>query len=129
MDEPYQLLPQDEEYLDAHYANRWRKLSEGVAKQGLMIESFPLPEAYRSEATSLMLLIPSGYPGTPIDMFYVHPPIAKRSGAAIPALAEEVHFGTAWQRWSRHYEWKPGEDNLATHLEYVKNELEAEARQ
>ncbi len=128
MDEPYQLLPEDAEYLDAHYANRWRKVSEGVGKWGLVIEPFPLPDAYLPGQATLMLLIPSGYPGVPIDMFYLHPPVAKRSGGAIGALADEMHFGTVWQRWSRHYDWNPGEDNVTTHIEYVKNELETEAQ-
>ena len=127
MDDPYELLPEDAEYLNAHHPGAWRKVMEGVGKFGLVVQPFPIPDGYVERESTLMLLVPSGYPGVPIDMFYLHPPIQRRDGNAIAALAEESHFGTTWQRWSRHYEWHPGEDTVATHIEYAKNELHAEA--
>ena len=127
MDDPYELLPEDAEYLNAHYPGAWRKVTEGVGKFGLIVQHFPTPDGYVERETTLMLLVPSGYPGVPIDMFYLHPPIQRRNGNVIAALAAESHFGTTWQRWSRHYVWQPGEDTVATHIEYVRNELQAEA--
>lgn len=124
MDEPYELLPEDAEYLNAQHRGVWQKVVEGGAKFGLVVRHFPLPAGYVQRAATLMLLVPSGYPGVPIDMFYLHPPIQRRDGAAIDALAEEAHFGTPWQRWSRHYSWAPGKDNIATHIEYVRNVLQ-----
>lgn len=129
MDDPYELLPEDVEYLNAHHLGSWEKVVEGGAKFGLIVRRFSLPEGYVERAVTLLLLVPSGYPGVPLDMFYLHPPIQRQDGAVIGALAEETHFGIAWQRWSRHYEWVPGEDNIATHLEYVNNELRGEAAQ
>ena len=126
MDEPYELLPEDVEYLNAHHRGRWRKEAEGDGKFGLVVCHFALPDGYAESETTLMLLVPSGYPGVPLDMFYLNPPIRRRDGAAIEALADETHFGVTWQRWSRHYQWTPGEDNLVTHLEYVKNQLAVE---
>ncbi len=126
MDDPYELLSEDAEYLNAHHPGAWRKIAEGAGKFGLIVEHFPLPNGYVEPEATLMLLVPSGYPGVPIDMFYLQPPIHRRDGSAIPALAEETHFGTAWQRWSRHYGWQPGEDSVATHIEYVGNQLRAE---
>lgn len=127
MDEPYQLLDEDVEYLDTHHAGDWRKVAEGVGKFGLIVDAFRVPAGYHEGETTLLLLVPSGYPGAPIDMFYLRPPLHKRKGGTIPALADEAHFGTVWQRWSRHYEWKPGEDNVAKHIQYVGHELAKEA--
>ena len=128
MDEPYELLPEDVEYLNAHHADSWTKVAEGEGKFGLLVRRFPVPNGFVPHATTLMVLVPSGYPGVPLDMFYLHPPLQKANGASIPALADEAHFGRTWQRWSRHYEWKAGQDNLATHIEYVQNELAEAAR-
>ena len=129
MDDPYQLLPEDEEYLDAHHQDQWRKVAEGEGKFGLMVCAYALPKGYSESETTLMVLVPSGYPGVPIDMFYLNPPIHRLGGASINALADESHFGVTWQRWSRHYTWTPGEDTVVTHLEYVKNQLAFEAAQ
>lgn len=128
MDELYALLPEDVEYLNAHHRCQWRKEAEGEGKFGLVVCRFALPEGYAERDTTLMVLVPSGYPGVPIDMFYLKPPIHRRDGAPINALADESHFGVTWQRWSRHYQWIPGEDSLVTHLEYIKNELLEAAR-
>ena len=123
---PYALLPEDTEYLDGHYPSKWKKISEGNGKFGLLIEGFPLPNGYTVEKSTLMVLIPSGYPGPALDMFYFDPPLNRSDGSAINALASETHFGQEWQRWSRHYEWQPGVDSVVTHVEYVINELRDE---
>lgn len=120
------LLPEDVQYLDATYPGRWSMTAEGNGKQGLLIEAFPLPAEYGAAAATLMVQIPSGYPGTNLDMFYFDPPLAKRAGAGIPCLEPERHFGRDWQRWSRHPHWRPGEDTLVSYLEYIRNELETE---
>jgi len=38
----------------------------------------------------------------------------------------EIHLGRSWQRWSRHIQgqWRPGIDNLATYLAYVRRCLD-----
>ena len=127
MDEPYELLSDDVEYLNAHHGSEWEKVAEGAGKFGLIVRGFGVPDGYVQSETTLMLLVPSGYPGVPIDMFYLDPPIGKRNGGAIPALAYETHFGATWQRWSRHYEWTPGQDNIVSHIRYVSEELRSEA--
>ena len=70
-----------------------------------------------------MILVPAGYPASPLDMFYFDPPLGKADGTEAGELAIEEHFQRQWQRWSRHYQWTPGDDNLASHVEYVLNEL------
>ena len=121
-----ELLPEDLEYLEANYPAKWKQESEGNGKSGLLIEDFPVPSGYTEKKSTLMLLIPSGYPGAVLDMFYFAPPLNKSDGSAINALASETHFGRTWQRWSRHYTWKPGDDSVVKHIEYVKHELKNE---
>ena len=122
----YELPEEDLEYLNAHYSTQWQKTSEGNGKYGLIIENFPLPNGYTMEKSALMLLIPSGYPGSGIDMFYFDPPLNRLDGRGIGGLSIEAHFARQWQRWSRHYQWNPGEDFLVRHIEYIRNELEKE---
>lgn len=122
----YELPLEDLEYLDGNYPSKWKKVTEGGGKFGLIIESFPIPDGYTAEESVLMVLIPSGYPGSQLDMFYFDPPLSKLNGSSIRTLASETHFGRVWQRWSRHYPWQPGEDNIVSHIEYVKNELRSE---
>ena len=99
------------------------------SKNGLVIKNYSLPEGYAPESTSLMLLIPTGYPTSPLDMFYFSPDVHRTDGGGINALAPEVHFGIAWQRWSRHYlpgQWHPGNGSVATHVTHVGNVLKSE---
>ncbi|MCY4152945.1 MAG: hypothetical protein OXE94_12030 [Aestuariivita sp.] len=124
MCEPYVLLREDVEYLDAHFPERWHKLSEGSGKHALLIEEFEIPNGFAQEKADLMILIPSGYPGVGLDMFYFNPSLQKPNNQEVEAIALEEHFNRSWQRWSRHYTWIPGEHNLYLHIEFVRNELE-----
>lgn len=125
----YTLPREDGEYLDANYASRWNKVSEGNSKHGLVISGFPVPNGYQVRESDLMLLIPSGYPGIPLDMFYFRPGLTRSDGAPIVALVDETHFGQSWQRWSRHYQWEPGRDSIIGHIEHVVILLATEATQ
>ena len=129
---PYQLPADDEQYLDSfdeQHGSTWGRRAEGPGncKWGLFIKHFPIPPGYDRERSTLMVLIPTGYPGAGLDMFYFCPPLARADGREIGALADEAHFDTNWQRWSRHYEWHSGEDSIVRHIEYVRRELETEA--
>ena len=129
MSNQFGLQPEDTEYLDANYPGMWRLTSpqSGEAAVGLVIEDFPLTSGYTLTASVLMVIIPNGYPGTQIDMFYFDPPLQKANGESIEALVAESHFGMEWQRWSRHYNWNPGKDSIVSHIEYIKIELSDEA--
>ena len=127
MNDPFDLLPDEIEYLDANYPQRWQKLSEGEGKYAVQIDEFVVPCNLSPNRSTLLILIPSGYPLTPLDMFYFAPPISRNDDYAIPALIIEQHFGIEWQRWSRHYDWQPGDDNLISHIEHVKEELDSTA--
>ncbi len=122
----YGFLPEDIQYLDKHFPSKWSKVLEGNAKHGLIIEDFPIPKGFIARQTNLMLLVPIGYPGSPLDMFYFWRPLEKIDGSPISSLNSETHFGKQWQRWSRHYDWTPGHDSVVQHIEFVVNMLNNE---
>lgn len=124
MSDAFELLPEDVEYLDANHRGRWRKLNEGGGKYGLLIEGFAVPAGFTRSTADLMVLIPAGYPASPLDMFYFGPPLSKVNGHDAGALSIEEHFARRWQRWSRHYDWSPGKDDLTRHIEYIWHELQ-----
>lgn len=126
MTDPYDLPPEDIQYLEGNYPSKWKKIDEGNGKFGLLIENFPIPGGYTVPEATLMVLIPNGYPGSMLDMFYFSPWLSKSDGSSIGALASESHFGQTWQRWSRHYSWRPGFDSISRHIEFVKNQLNSE---
>ncbi len=61
-------------------------------------------------------------------MFYFFPEVSRADGLPIGALSSETHFGVVWQRWSRHYAWRPEEDSIATHITTMRNVLRNELR-
>lgn len=127
----YELSSEEEEYLDANYSSSWEYLppeGEGGVS-GLVICKFSVPSGYTPEKSDMMIIIPQGYPGAVLDMFYFCPELKKINSNAINALAPVGHFGREWQRWSRHYSWTPGCDSIISHIEFVKNTLQNEASQ
>lgn len=126
-EEHYKLTDEEEEYLDTNYSS-WEYADEGGIC-GIVIRNFPVPSGYTPEKSDMMVIIPQGYPGATLDMFYFFPELHKTNGNAINALAHEMHFGITWQRWSRHYQWTPGQDDIISHIEFVKNVLRSEADQ
>ena len=120
-----ELPPEDIDYLNSQYHDKWYKQQES-GKFGVVIEEYCLPDGYEPYHARLMLLIPSGYPASGIDMFYFDPGVCRQDGVSINALGPEEHFGRHWQRWSRHYQWRPGIDNLSTHITFIGNQLNSE---
>lgn len=116
------LPEEDLEFLNSDFQDRWEPVEERD-KSGLIIRNYNLPRGYAPEEVELMLLIPAEYPLSGLDMFYFSPEASRADGLPIGALASETHFGVVWQRWSRHYAWRPGEDNIATHITAMRNAL------
>ena len=116
------LPEEDLEFLMAEYPRRWKLVNEGD-KVGLIIKNYQLPRGYTPEKSDLLLLVPSDYPAGMIDMFYFDPEVFREDGLSIAESSQESHFERTWQRWSWHYEWRPGVDSVATHVTYVKNQL------
>jgi hypothetical protein len=89
----------------------------------LQIERFPADAGLAPKEVTLLLRLPPGFPDATPDMFWVDPPLHTKEGAAIPGTESiEQHAGRSWQRWSRHIQgqWRPGIDNLATYMFYVR---------
>ena len=112
-------------FLDIEYAGQWEELSENPIP-GLLIRNYTLVDGYTPNQSDLLLLIPDSYPVGGIDMFYFSPHVQRTDDVSIAALLVENYFDRPWQRWSRHYEWKPGVHDIATHMAYIKNALLAE---
>ena len=119
------ITPDDEGFLNIEYAGQWEKLP-GNPITGLLIRNYTLVDGYTPEQSDLLLLIPDSYPAGGIDMFYFYPHVQRIDGMSIGTLSDEYYFDRSWQRWSRHYEWKPGVHDIATHMAYIKNALLAE---
>jgi hypothetical protein len=103
-------------------------LWEAIVQQSnwLLIKKHPVPEGYNVLSVDIALLIPPAYPAAEIDMAYFYPPLEKKSGRPIGATSTQMIDEKNFQRWSRHRqpgEWRPGLDDISTHLLLVNNWL------
>lgn len=123
------LLPNEDcEFLDARGLH-WETVKDASA-QWLLIHDFPVPAGYSCEKVIAALMIAPGYPDAQIDMVYFYPPLFRTDGRAINTPAEQPLDSKIYQRWSRHRTgqnpWRPGEDDVSTHLLLVEGWLEKE---
>ena len=114
----------DQDFLDASYPG-WETIMQG-ATPWLILTAFPVPTGYNVSEVMAAIQISVGYPNAPLDMVYFCPALARANGRPIQALAPMTIDGRSWQRWSRHYPWRVGIDDLATHIERIKNWLNDE---
>lgn len=94
------------------------------------LPGFSVPAGLIPNQVTLLLRLPVGFPDVTPDMFWVDPPITTANGSPVPGTqSRELHLGKTWQRWSRHIQgqWRPGVDNLATYLAYVRRCLDQAA--
>lgn len=105
-----------------------------VATEGgfvtVVLKGFPLAAKLQPAVADLLMRLPPGFPDAAPDMFWLEPAVAGPDGAAIPGTeSREQHLGRTWQRWSRHIanQWRPGIDNLATYLAYMRRCLDQAA--
>lgn len=122
----FSLPETDEEFLDANYPG-WETILDG-ATPWLILNDFPVPEGYDHRNVQAAIEIPSGHPNAPLNMVYFLPGISRTNGRQIPNLAPQTIQGQSWQRWSRHYPWRTGVDDLVTHIERIKSWLVDELR-
>ncbi len=126
----FRLPPEDEGFL-ASLGLPWETVVEGKVRR-LVLLDFQPPSGYTHPQVAVNLRIEPSYPDTQIDMAYFHPALARVGGRPIKALASDPFDGKVWQRWSRHRTgqnpWRPGVDNLETHLLLVQDWLERELR-
>ncbi len=123
------LLPEEDmDYLDGYHSS-WEAIIVG-AQRWLILENYPVPEGYNVKEVKLALRIDAGYPNSQIDMVYFYPPLQRIDSKPIGALANQQLLNMNFQRWSRHRTpanpWRPGLDNLQSHLMLVNNWLKRE---
>ena len=96
----------------------------------VLIHTFPVPNGYNQKSVDVAVRIEPGYPDTQLDMVYFYPALAKLDGKPIAALSSQAIDGKNFQRWSRHRTgenpWRPGEDDLSSHLSLVEHWIERE---
>jgi len=119
----FPLLPDDIEYLDAR-GLAWETLKEGPSRW-VLVRRFPIPEGYNVSEADIAILLPDSYPTTQLDMVYAFPALSLTSGVRIGAVdVIQALDGRNFQRWSRHRTatnpWRPGLDNLGTHIEMIE---------
>ena len=120
----FELPKEDVEFLDASFSE-WEAVKED--NMWLIINSFCIPGGYNVKEAALAIEIPSTYPDTKLDMAYFHPPLVREDGVAINATeATATISGKAYQRWSRHYDWRLGIDSLRSHILFVEEWLTRE---
>lgn len=125
----FQLSEEDEACLAAR-SGGWEAIVENNTKW-VIVPDYSIPEGYNQRSASAALRISPSYPDDQIDMVYFCPALALASGRAIRQLTPHQLDGKQYQQWSRHRkagEWRPGIDNICTHLLQVDGWLEKELR-
>ena len=120
----FNLPPDDVVFLDLHHPG-WEAFRDGTTNW-LLIGQFVVPAGYTISATTVALRIEPAYPDTQIDMAYFFPALCREDGKPIPAIGStEAVDGKTFQRWSRHRTgenpWRPGIDDVSTHLAQVQH--------
>lgn len=126
----FQLTEEDEECLAAR-GLAWETVVEANTKW-CIIPGYKIPNGYNHGAVDVALRIPPSYPDDQIDMVYFHPALSLTNGKAIKALTAHALDGKQYQQWSRHRTaanpWRPGLDNVCTHLMQVDTWLQRELK-
>jgi hypothetical protein len=117
------LPEEDSEHLDS-LGLTWELVREGN-KQWVIIRHWPIPDGYTASSVDLALMINPAYPDAQIDMAYFFPHLLLKNGREIKATnATQKLEGKHWQRWSRHRSrenpWRPGLDDISSHLTLVQ---------
>lgn len=128
MKRQFELLPEDEQFLK-DYGLPWETVVDG--SQWVLIHDLPTNEGYNHAKVTAAIRIETGYPNTRLDMVYFFPALARKDGRAIGATESNQQIdGKTYQRWSRHRTdanpWKPGHDNLGTHIFLIEDWLQRE---
>jgi hypothetical protein len=124
----FQLPAADEAFLNS-LGRPWEAIVDAGVRW-VLIHQRVVPTGYTVASVSEAHRIDTGYPDTQIDMVYFLPPLHRSDGRAIGAQSTQQIGRDTWQRWSRHREpgfpWRPGVDDLSSHLLLVDHWLERE---
>lgn len=124
----FELLPEDEQFL-IELGLPWETVMDG--SPWVLIHDFPTHDGYNHARVTVAIRMETGYPNAQLDMAYFFPALARKDGKPIGRTeAHQAIEGKSFQRWSRHRTsqnpWKPGEDNLGTHIHLVEDWLARE---
>ena len=107
----------------------WETIVESDTKW-LILRKYRIPAGYNFSEADAALRIPPSYPDAEIDMVYFFPALALASGRPVGALTLHPLEKKQYQQWSRHRTganpWRPGLDNVCTHLLQVDSWLTRE---
>ena len=85
----------------------------------VIIKKWPLPNGWNKTETSVLVLIPPGYPVTPLDNFYTDNDLRLSNGGQPGnSSVNASQLGRSWLQFSYHVEqedWKPHGDILQGH--------------
>lgn len=119
------LLPEEDvDFLDS-LGLLWEAIGNHPGNW-IIIHDYPIPLGYNVQKAEVALSIVGTYPAAQIDMAYFFPPLVKDTNRIINNVFEQPLDQRKFQGWSRHRkpgEWRPGVDNIATHLCLVDNWL------
>ena len=124
------MLPtKDHRYLEER-GLAFDEIVEG-GQRGVVLCEFSLPQAqFNTKTADILIILPSGYPDVPPDMFFTIPWLRLESSGNYPRKADSfLDFGgRKWQRWSRHNnEWRQGTDGIWTMIKRVDAALQRAA--
>jgi hypothetical protein len=118
----FHLPEEDTEQLDA-LGVEWETIREPNG-QWLLLHGMEFPQGYNHPQGSVAIQIPANYPAAPLDMAYFFPHLQRMDGQPLRQTQCMMQVdGKAWQRWSRHYAWLPGQHNIGTHIVLVRHWL------
>lgn len=125
----FQLAEADSDALDAMNIE-WTTVKDPSGTLLLVIPGWSLPAGYNVATATLVLVLPAGYPDTQIDMAYFSPALSRTDGKTVNNLTSVTWSIGAFQQWSRHRTaqnpWRPGVDDISTHLSLVDDWLRRE---
>jgi len=122
----FRLPEADEAFLDSLKIS-WETVREGETRW-LLLHDYPVALGYSHDKVTVAIRIDGGYPPGKLDMAWFFPALSRKDGVAIANLSGEQIDGRAFQRWSRHYPWREGDDDLSTHIRRMDAWLQDEFR-
>ena len=124
----FQLPAEDICFLDG-LGLQWEAVND-KGMQWVIIHDYPVTKGYNLQSTQVAIKLETGYPRTPLDMAYFFPALQRLDGRPINAISWQPIDGKNYQRWSRHRTaqnpWRPGIDDISTHMGLVSFWFEQE---
>jgi len=116
----YERIAQELELVRRHFGEH----EQSPTRAWVIIKHFRLPPGWDRDETELLFFVPSGYPVTPPDNFYVDNGLRLASGGEPGSSPkDQAQLGRVWRMFSWHLDddWRPHADptrgdNLVTFL-------------